>query len=403
MNQINWKYPYFTIWAGQAVSLLTSAVLQMAIIWYLTDTTKSAAVLSWATLVGFLPQAVLGTMIGVLVDRWDRKLIMIGADLFIAAAGLSLAILSFRGEISIGMIFIVLFLRSVGTAFHSPAISAVTPLMVPTEELTKCAGYVQSIQSVSYILGPAIAAVVYAKWGLSGVIALDVLGAVIACLAVAFVTIPKQATQEKIQRGNFIQEMKAGYAVVKEQRVLVALLWMGALFMFIYMPINALFPLMSMDYFGGTTVHASIVEIVFAVGMLAGGLLLGVWGGFQKRAFSIVSAIGIMGIALFISGCLPKTAFSVFIPFCFLMGFSAPLYSGVEMALFQEKIDSAYLGRVFGLFGSLMSFTMPLGLVVCGLFADKVGVNWWFALSGIGILLIAVVTAMLPSIRNLDS
>lgn len=117
MNQINWKYPYFTIWAGQAVSILTSAVLQMAIIWYLTDTTKSAAVLSWATLVGFLPQAVLGTMIGVLVDRWDRKLIMIGADLFIAAAGLSLAILSFRGEISIGMIFIVLFLRSVGTGF----------------------------------------------------------------------------------------------------------------------------------------------------------------------------------------------------------------------------------------------------------------------------------------------
>ncbi|MDF2645426.1 MAG: Antiporter protein [Paenibacillus sp.] len=81
MIQQNWKRSFFTIWAGQAVSLITSSVLQMAIIWYLTDTTGSAMVLSMATMVGFLPQAILGTMIGVLVDRWNRKLIMIGGGL----------------------------------------------------------------------------------------------------------------------------------------------------------------------------------------------------------------------------------------------------------------------------------------------------------------------------------
>ena len=86
MEKQNWKRSFFTIWAGQAVSLITSAVLQMAIIWYLTDKTGSALVLSMATMVGFLPQAVLGTMIGVLVDRWSRKIVMIGADLIIAAA-----------------------------------------------------------------------------------------------------------------------------------------------------------------------------------------------------------------------------------------------------------------------------------------------------------------------------
>ena len=83
----NWKLKFYTIWAGQAVSLITSAILQMAIIFYLTEKTGSAMVLSMASLVGFLPYAVFGPAIGVLVDRHDRKKIMIGADLIIAAAG----------------------------------------------------------------------------------------------------------------------------------------------------------------------------------------------------------------------------------------------------------------------------------------------------------------------------
>ena len=83
----NWKRPYFTILSGEAVSMVTSGILQMAIIFYLTEKTGSALVLSLATFFGFLPQAVLGPFIGVWVDRWSRKFVMIGADLFIALAG----------------------------------------------------------------------------------------------------------------------------------------------------------------------------------------------------------------------------------------------------------------------------------------------------------------------------
>ena len=97
-------------------------------------------VLSMASLVGFLPYAILGPAIGVLVDRHDRKKIMIGADLIIAAAGAVLAIVAFCMELPVWMIMIVLFIRSIGTAFHTPALNAVTPLLVPEEQLTKCAG-----------------------------------------------------------------------------------------------------------------------------------------------------------------------------------------------------------------------------------------------------------------------
>jgi len=159
----NWKQDFFTIWAGQAISLMTSAVLQMAIIWHLTNATGSAMVLSFATMAGFLPQAILGTMIGVLVDRWNRKLVMIGADLIIAAAGLTLAVLSLTMELPVWVVLLILFIRNVGTAFHAPALSAATPLLVPEVQLAKCAGYSHSIQSVSYILSPAIAALLYSR------------------------------------------------------------------------------------------------------------------------------------------------------------------------------------------------------------------------------------------------
>lgn len=402
MIQKNWKRSFFTIWAGQAVSLITSSVLQMAIIWYLTDTTGSAMVLSMATMVGFLPQAILGTMIGVLVDRWNRKLVMIGADLIIAAAGAVLAVVALTIDLPIWVVMIVLFIRSIGTAFHSPALSAVTPLLVPEDQLMKCAGYSQSVQSASYILSPAIGAFLYANWELNAIIAIDVLGALIACIAVAMVAIPKQMTQGESVKSSFFEEAREGYRTLKQSKGLFALLWIGALYVFVFMPINALFPLMSMSYFGGTATHASIVEIFFAVGMLVGGLLLGVWGGFKKRALSIIFSISLMGITLFISGLLPINGFLIFVLCSALMGFSSPFYSGVQMALIQEKIQPEYLGRVFGLLGSITSFAMPIGLIISGIFADQIGINMWFMLSGVCIIGIAILCVLLPSIRNLD-
>ncbi len=99
--------------------------------------TGSVLVLSIASLVGFLPYALLGPVIGVLVDRYDRKLVMIGADLIIAVAGVVLALIALYMELPVWMIMTVLLIRSVGTAFHSPALSAVTPLIVPEDQLAK--------------------------------------------------------------------------------------------------------------------------------------------------------------------------------------------------------------------------------------------------------------------------
>lgn len=353
MNRQHWKRDYGILWAGQAISVLTSSILQMALIWHLTAVTQSAAVLSMASLAGFLPNAVLGMAAGTLADRISRKAAMIAADLFIAAVSLVLVFVTLDGTLEIWLILAVLAARSVGTAFHTPAISATTPLLVPAEELTRCAGYTHSLQTVGFIAGTAIASVLYPIWSLSSLVALDVAGAVAACAAVAVIRIPGVERREAAAKPDFLREMKEGYVVLKQQKGLYTILWTAAIFMILYSPVNALFPLMSLDHFGGTTVHASAAEIAFAAA-------------------------------------------------CAVMGFSVPLYNAPTTALYQERIAPEYLGRVFGLYGSVCSMAMPIGLVISGLFADRVGTPRWFVITGALLVMLAVWMYLMPSIRNLD-
>ena len=402
----NWKLKFGVIWSGQAISFFTSSILQMALIWHLAIVTSSALVLSVASIAGFLPMALLGSFAGAFVDRWNRKLTMIGADLFIAAVSAVLFIYTFFAELPLWLILVVLFVRSIGTSFHNPAISAVTPLIVPESHLTKCAGFVQTVQTSGFIAGTAVAAVLYPLWGVNGMVVLDVAGAVLASLTVAIVKIPQpvkseQAGDHEITQGLFF-EVKEGYKILKDSKGLFALLWIGAVFSVLFSPVNALFPLMSIDYFGGTTTHASIAEITFAVGMMLGGVLLGVWGGFKNRAVTMAGSVMLIGIAIGGAGILPAKGFIIFAVLSFFMGFSAPFYTGTQTALMQERIAPEYLGRVFGLYGSIASIAMLIGLALTGVLADITGINVWFLIAGVMTCLLAVAMMLTPSVRNVE-
>jgi len=406
----NWKLKFFTIWSGQAVSLFTSAILQMALIWHLAIITNSALVLSLASIAGFLPMALLGSFAGALVDRWNRKLTMIGADLYIASISLILVIYTLFAELPLWLVLAVLLLRSIGTAFHVPAISAVTPLIVPESHLTKCAGYTQTVQTLGFIAGTSLAAILYPLWGVSGMVTLDVAGAVLASLTVAVVKIPltPNAADETVQQEasrqaelGLIVEIKEGFKIFKDDKSLFALLWIGVALSVFFSPVNALFPLMSMDYFGGTTIQASIAEVAFAVGMMIGGLLLGIWGGFKNRGKTMILSVALIGISIAVAGILPTNGFSIFAVLSFVIGFASPFYTGPQTALMQERFQAEYLGRVFGLYGSLASFGMLSGLVLTGFFADITGFNVWFLISGTIISALALVMVLMPSVRNI--
>jgi DHA3 family macrolide efflux protein-like MFS transporter len=218
---------------------------------------------------------------------------------------------------------------------------------------------------------------------------------------VAFIAIPKPPNMERVGRTGYFTDLKNGYLAIREDKGLFQMLLVGTAYMLIFMPINALFPLMSMGYFGGTTTHAAIAETAFSAGMLAGGLVLGAWGGFRRRIVTLGVSVLLMGAGFAASGLLPTWGFIGFAVLCVVMGFAAPFH-GVQTAIFQERIEPECLGRVFSLSISMMSLAMPVGLMLSGAFAEVIGVHNWFLISGLLVMAISLVMMSLPAIRALD-
>lgn len=391
------------MWTGQAVSIFTSAVIQMSIIWYLTDTTGSAAILSLATLVGFLPQAILGPFIGVFIDRYNRKKIMIISDGFIASVTLILVIVGFYRDLPIWIIMMVLFARAIGSTFHSPSVQAVTPLIIPSDKLIKYAGYTQTFESISQLLSPAVAAILYGIWNINVILALDVAGAIFAIFTISMIKIPSLEKKREVHAPNIIKEAKEGVDVLKEEPGMMGLMLISALYAIIYMPIGTLYPLICISYFGGTFAESSIVEIVFASGTLIGAIALGRWGDKIDRIGTIQKSILVMGIGLVLTGLLPPTGFKVFIVLAAIMGLTIPFYYGVLTTIYQLKINPEYLGRVLSLSTSLAMLAMPIGLILSGIFAEVIGVEKWFLISGILTVIISGICAKLPSLKHLHN
>src|SRR4030043_2057334 len=176
----SWAPRFFTIWTGQAFSLFGSQLVSFAVIWWLTQTTGSATVLASATLVGLLPQVILGPFTGTLVDRWSRRLTMIVADSLIALATVFLAVLFALGHVQIWQVYALLFVRSVCGGFHWPAMQASTTLMVPKEHLARIQGLNQMLQGGMSIASAPIGALLLVLLPMAGLLASDVFTAVLA-------------------------------------------------------------------------------------------------------------------------------------------------------------------------------------------------------------------------------
>lgn len=396
-----WEITFYSIWAGQVISLITSSIVQYAIIWEITARTKSATVLSIASLVGFLPMALFSPFVGSIVDRFNRKKIMIISDMAIALVAFMLVILGVRHQLSIMVMLGALFFRAIGSAFHQPCLQSVTPLIVPLESLTKCNGYTYSFQSLSLILSPAIAAALFPLIPLHWLISLDIIGVAAGIVPLLIVTIPELPRKDN-SPFHFWKESLKGFHVLQKNRGLFFLVLIGSLFSLAYVPANSLYPLLCMKWFGGTTTHAGIIGTLFSVGTMLGGILLGIWGGTKNKMHTMVPALGIIGFSLISIGFLPSNGFILFIGLAFVTGLAAPFFSSVMMSLIQAKIKPEFLGRVFGITSSIMALACPIGLSLSGIFADAIGVNRWISISGLLTLGCVALCIFIKSVWELD-
>ena len=408
-----WKLKLACVWGGELVSVLTSSILQMGFVWHITLTTNSASMLSLASLAGFLPLALFGTFAGTIVDRLPLKVTLIGADLFIAAVSAVVAAISLTGTLPVWVVMVALFVRAIGSSLHTPAFQALTPLVAPAEHLTRLAGVTQAVQSGGYILERP-ARVIYPLWGLTAMIALDVAGALFATVAVL---------AARLDVGGAVQGATAGernLGLVAQARALAAETADGYRVLRGYRGLFRAFVVR-------LRLHAGLLAHIGALPAHDARPLRGHHGRRRDGRDRLLGrphhrvrpARGdrrlpqparspssrprrCSGAATCVSGLLGTDGFPVFVAMSLLMGVSSPFFSGAQTSLMQEKVRPECLGRVFGLYGAIMSWAMPVGLVFSSLFADAVGAAPWFAGAGAIMMALAAVTWLIPSIRGIE-
>lgn len=402
----NWKKNFFPFWATQMLSLLGSSLVQFSLVWWLTKETGSATVLSLATMFAVIPEIIIQPFAGAITDRINRKKVIIISDASIALATLILGILFYIGKIEIWYIYVIMIIRSIGGAFHYPAEQASVSLMVPKDQLGRIAGLNQAAKGVINIVAAPLGALVMDLIGVEGSLMIDVVTAMLAITIIFFIFIPKQKVLEKKDGSWFsvvMHDMKEGFHYLIGWKGIMVLTVMALIFKLALSPAFSLIPLLVSAHFNGDAAMYSMVEVAAGIGIIIGGALLGIWGGFKKKIYTMtMGGLGV-GLGMIVLGLIPTSGFYYSLPTLFLIGFMIPMVDGSLMAIMQEKIDNEYQGRVFTIFGSLLYLSTPVGLAVAGPVSDKMGIQFWFVLAGVLVVLSIISGLFFKSWRNIES
>ncbi len=403
----SWAPKFFLIWSGQALSLLGSSLVQFALVWWMTKTTGSATILATATLVALLPQIILGPFIGPLIDRLNRRMIMIAADSAIALATGVLMVLFMVGAAQTWHVFVILAIRSLGGAFHGPAMASSTGLLVPEKHLTRVSGLNQTLQGVMSIAAPPLGALLIMVLPTQGVLAIDLATALLAVVPLLFVTIPSPPGQVAEANGDkektsYMHDLAAGFKYVVKWPGLFGVILLAMVLNFLLIPSSALMPLVVTKGYGLGALELAWTETGMGIGIIAGGLLLSIWGGFKKKILTSLMGILGIGVSVLLMGLAPQSMFFLLIAACVLAGFTQVLANGPLGAIFQANVDKDMQGRVFSLIGAGATAMMPLSLLASGPVSDHFGIRTWYIFGGSVCIIMAIAALAIPSIVNIE-
>ncbi|MGC5327439.1 MFS transporter [Brevibacillus sp. SYSU BS000544] len=390
-NQVkeNWKKNIILFLSSQTISLFGSSLVQYAIMWYVTLTTQSGVMMTVFIICGFIPTFILSPIAGVWADRYDRKKLIILADALIAIATLILAIVFLMGYEAIWLFFVMAAIRAIGTGIQTPAVGAILPQIVPEDKLTKVNGTNGSLQALIMFVSPMVSAALLTMSTIEMIFFIDVITAAIAIVTlIAFLNIPVHEKASEKQTTSYFNDLKQGITYIKSQDFLKIFFLYFGIFFILIAPAAFLTPLQVTRSFGNEVWRLTAIEITFSVGMMAGGAIIASWGGFANKVYTMTFASLIMGACTFALGLVP--VFWIYLVFMTVFGVAIPLFNTPTTVLLQEKVESNYLGRVFGVFGMISTSMMPIGMLIFGPIADVIRIEWLLVGTGVLMLILSV-------------
>lgn len=420
---------FFVMWLGQLVSLVGSAMTRFALTIWAFEQTESATVLALVAFFAFGPSVLLSPVAGALVDRWNRKTIMIVSDLGAGFSTVLLLLLLTTGNLEVWHLYIVSALGSAFDAFQFPAFSAAVTMMVPRKHYGRASGMRSLAESASAIAAPVLAGLVLVAGGLQMVMLIDIVTFVFAvgALLVVYVPQPAHSAEGDAARGSLMQESGFGFRYILQRPSLL-----GMQMVFFFINLFAVFGAvllapMILSSTNNDEVALATVQAALGVGGLAGGLVMSAWGGPARRVHGVL-------IGMFLSGLLGHITIGVgqsllwWSAGAFAGSFFIPILNGSNQAIWQSKVPPDLQGRVFAVRRLIAQITAPLAMLMAGPLADQVfepgmmpggalaesfgglvgtgpgsGMALMFAISGVLMMLTGLITCAIPVIRNIET
>ncbi len=421
---------FTVVWLGQIVSVLASGMTSFAMTIYMYQQTHSATAMGLVQVAYITPFLIMSPIAGVMVDRYNRKLMMMVSDIVGGIATLSLFILYATGYLQYWHIYIAVAVSGIGTTFQWPAYSAAISTMVSKEQYGRANGMMSLIEAGPGVLSPFLAGALIPFIQIGGILLIDSITfwTAIFALAIVFVPQPPRTAEGHESKGGFWKEATFGFKYIFERPSLLGLqlvFFFGNLFAGVGFAVLA--PMLLARTSQNTIILGS-VESAASIGMVIGGITMSAWGGFKKRVHGVLLGWAISAVFGEIIFGLGR-GLSIWAPAVLISGLFVPLVNGSNQAIWQAKVAPDLQGRVFSARRLIAWFTNPISPIIGGTLSDFVlepamkaqagglsplfgpmfgsgpgaGMSLLIFMCGLGILLVGISGYFIPAIRNAES
>ncbi len=410
---------------GQIVSVTGSSLTGFALGAWVYQETRSTTLFAFILLFTVLPSLLFAPLAGALVDRWDRRRVMIAADSGAAVCTGLLMLLIYNGQLEIWHIYVIMGFNSLFRALQVPAYTASVSLLVPREQLGRANGIMQLEATSSYLLSPILAGWLLDRVGIVNVMLIDLATFLFAVSIVLAVRIPRPEISKKDAgtRTSLWKDMAVGWQFISARAGFLGLMVLFGLGNYANLMTDTLMPPMLLEL-SSPTVLGSVLS-TGGLGMLVGTLLMSAWGGPKKRIYGVLIFKTLAGLAIMAIGLFQSIPLIALATFFYYLPF--PLVNGSDQAIWQSKVPPEVQGRVFSIRRMLARSMIPLAYLTAGPLSDQVfkpllsadgalasslgqlfgvgacrGMGLLIFLMGLFIVILTLATALNPRVRKME-
>ncbi|UYP44788.1 Enterobactin exporter EntS [Candidatus Lokiarchaeum ossiferum] len=399
---------FWLMWSGQLLSILGSEIVAFAVIWWITGLNTNTQMVTLSYLLLLLPQILLSPLAGFFTDRFNRKIIMIIADVFQAIVTVLMIVLMHFGGIGILGIIILNAVRSIGGVFHRNALQASTTQIVPKNKLSQINSLKFLTEFGVKIIGSLLAALIVELWTLQNIMWIDVATWFVATIFLFGIKIPTLVREVKVEPDKkthrlktFTDDYKESFQIIRQTPVLFSLMIISLFTNVALQPINVLLLLFIRNDHGGSAMIFSIIGIVSQIGMLCGALVMSAKKEWKKGGFWMIGGCVVIFFGIVLLKIIPLGTFWLMSVNFFVMFFFLPIINTIYLTYLQRSTPKEAHGRVISIDSTISAIGAPIGVLLSGYFGDLIGISSTYLGAGVLGLIVIFLSSIFGQVHTI--